>query len=814
MYLVKKKNIFFILVILFFLIIFSNIIFATKLYDNWVVTNDIIKIENFTFKVNSHENILILNELNSSKSVIVSIGESKIFNNDLLFSNQGSKNIHEEDYKKYNISGIYSNEYDTFTTKLIVTKVTKNIEIIRDIKPSNPSFFNSIIITTKIKNSGNSDLTNLEYVEKFPIILKLNNYTDVNIDKELINIVNNELKYKFNLKAGEEKVLVGNFNIIGFSFSNNTFFISDSKVIYDSFNSKVEVEAPKKSFSLDFPLSVSFKEKTEKFRYKQDFNLTLILENKNNDYDVILNDFKIILPKGVNLKSNDYNIIKISDTIYQLNGKIEKNEKKEFVLTFNPNLMGSKNIIVESSYNFRSLILGEKILKKIDVEFKDPTFDFDVKNPTTSIIRGGDTINLNFHIQNNENVAIDDVYVEISSNLFNNINYKFLKLNHKTDKFDGKVEKTIELNVPSLKEDIKTNFTFKLSLDVGNELKIYEKTKTVNIDKGSTDEIFDVNLNIINLTNDLILLNLTLVKLNYDVIDSMLIFINSKSDNHILNLENDDLLKIKNSTSKIFYNVSLVNDNNINNDSNNIQLIDIILNISKNNQLISKEYNFIIDLLSSNILIFDESNELLLSKNLDNNTNTTLKQNESNEELNENNSEFFVKNESKFIFTQTQIIIFVIIASILVIIFGFISFFSKKSNTFNFKSTTKNNYSNLVSKNSSNESSAYSNSFSPSSASSTSINSSQNGFFSKLLNKKDSQKSNDNSDSLKVELFNEDNSKLIEKKIELIPKPGSGINNLENYIKINKNFGKSNDEIKKELKSNGWLDEVIDIFLK
>ncbi|MFP4403788.1 MAG: hypothetical protein ACLFPJ_05535 [Candidatus Woesearchaeota archaeon] len=780
MYLYKKSVFLFFLLIFSFLLI-SNGVFAKKIFDDYVVNNQEIKIENYTFRALSDEDLLILNDVNSTKRIILPIDDSVVFDT-FLFQNEDSKTIFDDDLKKYNLSGIRTNQDDIHLNKLLVTKITNALEISRSLKPKEPDFFSKLNVITKIKNVGNEDLVGIKFIDEIPIFLKLNNYTDVNLDRQLSNIAQNKINHKFNLKVDEEKTLIANYNIIGYSTNNLT--LPSSKLIYNAFDSDVELLSSEENLVLKYPLDISIKENINKVNYKKKFNLTLVLENKHLNNKIDLENFQIVLPKGLNLITNNDNIIKISENIYQIEGVIDKQEKKEIKLLFIPNLIGLESIKFMASYKFRNIDFNDELIQEFKVQFNDLTFDFDLKNPKTSIIRGGDLVNLDFSIENNEDVVIENLSVEIFSDLFNKINYKFLKLNSKTS-VNNKINKEIPIFIPSLDNDEFFNVTFKLSFDIGsNEFKVYEKTKSYEILKGLSDEMFNVQLNFINTSNDLVFVNLTLIKLNNDLFDDLSIFINSTNKNEKINLNENQKTNLFNPSMKEFFIYSFKKNN-----LSNIEPISIFLNISKNNEEIKKEFKFYLDLLSFNIL--DNKDEIILSQellsNITNTTNTSV--NETSIDASENSSS---TNRSKDIFKDGQeiedkkkfepkiklfhFILFAIIISFIIVGVSLIKLFKKENReeATNKKKKFSFNFKNLFSK---------------------------------------KKKGKKYEDPIDLGLYNQENVSST-KRVSLIPAPGSGIEKLENYINVNKNFGKSNDEIRKNLKSEGWLDEVIDVFLK
>ncbi|MBL7055737.1 hypothetical protein ISS07_02375 [Candidatus Woesearchaeota archaeon] len=145
-------------------------------------------------------------------------------------------------------------------------------------------------------------------------------------------------------------------------------FVLQANVSYFNGGKSVQ-ESSSKILGKVYPYAINFSKNTQKTKFDigEKFNMTIVVENTNSEYEIDVKTFNLEIPRGIKIikKSKD---MKNTNGRLSWNGFILPEENKTFDFELQSFTSGEYGLSVESNYKIDSFLRNSK--KELDIEIK------------------------------------------------------------------------------------------------------------------------------------------------------------------------------------------------------------------------------------------------------------------------------------------------------------------------------------------------------------------------------------------------------------------------------------------------------------
>lgn len=729
-----------IIALLFILTIFiaTSVHAEEKVFDGWVTNDQNVTIAGNIYSVNADIDVLVLKAIDGTSNIVLLSGSSKSLG-DLMLTNSESKTTDADYLTKYNITAVRTNDPTLYTHHLVVTKIKQAIEVTRSFSPNPPIIFDEVTITYTFKNTGDEDISGINYLEDVASFLTPIKYT---YEGEEIRFANmRKIDRKFNLKKGETYSFNGTFKLG--TISSGNYSINEGRAKYLSFGNPFTSIDSRRDLKAVEPYKLYFTGASSA-TYRNEFDFGFKIENTHSDNELEIEGMDIYLPVGVVALSLQNEIINQSKTTLHINAfTIGAGSSKDFSFKLRLDSPGTSTLIVDTDYRFAGYFFSGQDEKNLTSTFIAPTLSLNMTPLSTEKLRSGSPVKIKFSITNKENKPIEDLSVKVHSDVFASRNFLFKSVPASNTIFKGSLVKEFELTLPSSETDSEINVYMNASINaLGGKKQYYSTSLKLPVLGGVSDELFDLVPEVYLDNSSSSMLKVSLTKLNDEYLSSSKLKISGDLITKSIELDAEELKQLEKSGSNFNLEFPIATEAN-------------------------KTYAILVSLDSTVDGFLTYQNFTFYVNGTDIATEIPKEENQTTQEVVVNDP-FANKKEiedSGYSFNMKHIVWSIVIIIVLTMIIATTAFLKRK----NVK------WSNGVG------------------AHVGSVAFSPNESYDPLKNIPNQKKEN----------------------VSLVPKPGTGgIDALEKYISESKSSGKSATDIRSELKNHGWLEDIINIYLK
>ena len=729
-------------------------------YNDWVSHNQTIKIGGKEYLSQTTPDILILREVNGSGKVVIPNDDTVKTYENYYFETTDVKNSLDDYLEEHGIDSIHASkeETNTYMHKLSVTEIKSQLKITREVEPSKPNIFDTIEITYSVENTGNKDLKGVEYKEDIPAFLLPKEYTyPDNNDKEAYLANKRKIRWTFNVDQDETKELKGVFDIIGVPQEGQIFKLNKASASYDSPSGELSKWIDKQSIEVVTPFECDFTGNHKDVVYGDLFDFSFDFSNKHSTEEMKINNAKIQFCEHVTIDGIPDGMTKVDSYNYALsNANIEPSGLSSFVFEVSSSSLRNCPVMFDVDYDLKGVGFDESFATNITTETNKPGMKLSFDSISGDNVREGDDMKIDFEAENANDFDLDRAIIEIYSDFFSKKKFVFVGVGD-----GGKAANDFLTTIPSFQEDKKEKIYMNVTLvsSSGSEAE-YQHTEQIKIDKGLADKIFDFSGSVKNVTNGTYYTELDILKLNDAGLNNMTVRLISDGLNKLLDFSDEDISKLKSSGKSITKKINLSFSGN-----DTIHNLSINMDAMVEGRIMNQEETFILNgtqMINLNKIVKDSDE---------------VKNNSSKKSSAGDNTWGGSGSRGSFNLSVYIVIGFIVLG----IIIAVFAFFNRDS------AVTRIRKSKAININD----------------------------FGKQKKRKDSGEVTDTAqifDAVKNDYFNtntpaanDDNS---------APSSDSDISKLEGYINQRLSNGDSKSKIRKELKGKGWLDDVLDIFLK
>lgn len=415
----KKLSLILIISILSLLLFILPVSAEKKVFDDWVSHNDTIKINEFEYKVLATENLLILENTNNSGKLVLIYNITEDMDG-VNWLNMGKKyRGFDEDE---NITDIHSDDPYIFEYHLYVTVPTHTIKVSREFLGRDNYVFDDYQLQVVVKNSGDEDLKYLTYSEEIPDFLIFKEAREVDTGRvlQITDSSEKRIDWAFNIKQGEAKKIVIDYELAYFDNDKEYMFnpaqiiykINDKEMVYDIKSSKINFEEP---------LVVSFISFSKRLDYGDEVDSKIRFSNSHETESVYLDDIYIRIPEGLEILDFDDSVIDevTKEYLHIESLKVDQDSYEEIPVEFQSFISGNAEVVVEYDYTFNNKKITSKAEKQFATSFDEPSIDLDISTSDDHSFRSGKLGYAQYSFFNNQDVELENVLIEISSNFFN-----------------------------------------------------------------------------------------------------------------------------------------------------------------------------------------------------------------------------------------------------------------------------------------------------------------------------------------------------------------------------------------------------------
>ena len=334
-------------------------IYEELVYSETVEDRDVIEIEGSTFKfrfdsVSKKAFIEI-----DAYGVIIGNGECKIKDNfDICVS---KINFSYRNYATY---------IDTYKALVKVYQIKSKLDITTRIDKNNILIDEEATATLTLENIADIAAEDVTAVIDVPPNLLI---TDVEGCKKIFNSV----VFQDNVHKGTRTCT---YKIIGLSggdfelVANVSYFDGIEKIsaTSDTISGKVYNQS----------LKISPKLNKSKFNIQEKLDLTIDIQNTNDQYDITITNFNIKIPLGLLIVKKPRDAI-INNRIITWSGTLATNETKSFVVKLESRTTGNYSILTEASYKIGKFLRKTEASTNIDVSCDCPYIIHDFSKQIT-----------------------------------------------------------------------------------------------------------------------------------------------------------------------------------------------------------------------------------------------------------------------------------------------------------------------------------------------------------------------------------------------------------------------------------------------
>jgi len=358
----KKRGILTTFSIIFLLILMPNAfsIYEELVYSGTVDSGDTVEIENklFEFNIDPVSNKVSV-QINVS-GIIVASGRCEIKDNfDVCIKNISFSYRNLTDYR------------DIYKAEVNIYQIKSKIDVTHTIGKSNILIGEETTVELTIENTADVAAEDVLATIKLPSSILA---TDLEgCKKTFDSIVFNEDVHPAQIKKCTYKIR----GLVGGDFELAT------NVTY--FNGIETVSATVKTIDggvYNHSLKISSKLNESKFNIGKKLNLTIKIENINDEHDLKITSFKIKIPQDLLLIKKPKDTIR-NDRILSWSGSLAANDHKNFLIQLQSKRTGNHSVIAEASYKVSKFLRSAKSKSIVEVYCDCPYILYDLSEQIT-----------------------------------------------------------------------------------------------------------------------------------------------------------------------------------------------------------------------------------------------------------------------------------------------------------------------------------------------------------------------------------------------------------------------------------------------
>ncbi|MFW6449518.1 MAG: hypothetical protein ACOCZ6_00560 [Nanoarchaeota archaeon] len=484
--------------------------------------------------------------------------------------------------------------------------------------------------------------------------------------------------------------------------------------------------------------------------YAEEQEFIFNLKNKHPSRNVDIKNARLSFCRHVDVQEIPDGTTKFQDAYLLDKGTLGAEEEKPFEFAIELTAFKPCPAVFDVVYSINGVEFEKQHAINLSNEVKEPEMELSYKTLNGSTIRGGDNFFIEFLAENTNEYFVDEAVIEINSDFFDKRKFVFRG-------FSGKVGNNLTLTLPSFEEDTdeKMNMTVALVSKTGST-RVFEKTENVRIKEGMAQNIFEISGEVLNYSGSEYKTKMSVLQLSDANVDNLTVIASSGDYTKKINFTPQEVSQLNSAGDSVTKEMDFKFMDNATQ-----RMVNFTIDAVVEENQITEDESFLLNGTS----FFDEPEEEEKKEEV-------KKAAPAGEEVEEEKDEF------KLPFSISTYV--VIGMGILILIsVGFV-LFNKSSPS---KDGGISTYGGMGSKKENKGS------YGPSNL---------NVAFDKVTKQFDQ--------------LGEQESKPAAKS--QAPKQGDDITKLEEYINNRLSAGDSKRKIRKELQKNGWLDDVLDLFLK
>ena len=484
----KKRGMFFAIFIVFLLILIPNVysIYEEEVYSGTVEDGDVIEVEGslFEFRIDSVGNKVYI-EIDAS-ALIVASGECEIENKwDICI---GNINFSYRNYTEW---------YDIYKAVINIYQIKSTVSITSTIEKNKLLIDEETTAELTIENTADIAAEDVKATINIPssIFVTETEGCKKTFDSVIFNADVNPRQVRkciYKLKG----LTADNFGLT----ANVTYFdgVEQKSATSDTLNVKIYNHSLKISSELN---------NKSKFDIREKFNLTIDIENINDQYDLYISTFNIKIPEKLLVVKRPGDTTG-TNRIITWSGTLAPNENKNFTIELQTGVTGKYSILTEASYKISKFSRTAKNTTTIEVYCDCPYLSHEF---SMQITEPGQRVGLKAFITNS-NLIHDfrNVQIKYATNIPDiqdfSIVHSRIKPLETIKIFDSSIivpdlDEVYHLNITSIYEFstnevfvVKDNIIIKVP-SAEEEIKVEDKEKDVGQEEAEEqEEIEEVDL--------------------------------------------------------------------------------------------------------------------------------------------------------------------------------------------------------------------------------------------------------------------------------------------------------------------------------
>jgi len=358
----KKRGILTTFSIIFLLILMPNAfsIYEELIYSGTVDSGDAVEIENNLFEFNIDPVSSKVSVQINISGMIISSGECKVKDNfDICIINISFSYKNLTDYR------------DVYKADVKIYQIKSKIDVTHTIGKSNILIGEETTGELTIENTADVAAEDVLATIKLPSSILA---TDLEgCKKTFDSIVFNEDIHPTQIKKCTYKIL----GLVGGDFelaANVTYFNGIEKVSATANTIDGEV--------YNHSLKISSKLNESKFNIGKKLNLTINVENINDEYDLTVTTFKIKIPQDLLLIKKPKDTIR-NNRVLSWSGSLAANNNKNFLIQLQAKRTGNHSVTAEASYKVSKFLRSAKSKSIVEVYCDCPYILYDLSEQIT-----------------------------------------------------------------------------------------------------------------------------------------------------------------------------------------------------------------------------------------------------------------------------------------------------------------------------------------------------------------------------------------------------------------------------------------------
>ncbi len=319
-------------------------IYSESVYSGTIEDRDIINISDhlFEFRIDPISSKVYI-EIDIS-GVIIASGECKIKDNFYICIRNVSFSYRD-----------YTDYHDVYKALLDVSQIKSKIDVTNTIEQNNLLIDEETIAELAIENTAGVVAEDVTAVLKIPSSVSV---TDLEGCKKISeNII-------FNANVYPTQIRICTYKVKGLSAGD--FELKANITYFDGIEQISTTSSTISGKVYPYSLKISPKLNKSKFDIQEKFNITIDIENINDQYDLRITTLNIKIPEKLLLLKKPKDATG-NNRLISWSGTLEAGEKKTLVVQLQSQITGNYSVPIEASYKISKFLRSAKNISNIEV---------------------------------------------------------------------------------------------------------------------------------------------------------------------------------------------------------------------------------------------------------------------------------------------------------------------------------------------------------------------------------------------------------------------------------------------------------------